>query len=122
MRTLAFLIIILFFAFSPACASDWSRSDTYRQVTYSALHLLDWSQTRYIAENPSRYYESYNLVLGRHPSKDKVDIYYAATLAIHTAVARLLDGPYREGWQYITIGVEGPMVVHNFRIGIGFGF
>mgnify|MGYP006863133829 FL=1 len=102
------------------CAG-WTRADTYRQVGVVGLSGIDWLQTRKIAQNPDRWYER-NPVLGRHPSIEKVDAWFAGTIAVNTAVAMILPPGWREGWQYVSIGWEGTMVGNNMSIGLGIGF
>lgn len=96
---------------------DWSKRDILLQATYTTLHVIDWGQTRYIASNPDKYYEK-NPLLGRHPDKDTVDIYFVGTLIAHTAITHILPSKYRPWWQVITIGVEATMVGLNYNLGI----
>lgn len=114
----AFLYIVIF-----GCSESfaWTKADTARQVVYSTLHIMDWGQTRYIATHPEKYHET-NPILGSHPSLRSVNLYFGATLLCHTAISAILPDKYRRAWQYVTIGVEGAYVVHNFNIGIKFGF
>ena len=122
MRKIA-LIFVLFIFNSVAIAAEdnsWTRKDTAWQTAYAVLHIADWSQTRYIAENPE--YNERNSILGNHPSTRKVDAYFAATLVAHTAISYILPTEYRRIWQVVTIAVEGNVVAHNVRIGVKFGF
>lgn len=125
-----FILVIAFLASifsSPAHAeSDWTTTDTALQVTYSVLHVMDWLQTRQIAANPDRWHET-NPILGEHPSKGKVDAYFATTLIAHTAISYLLPKevdalgykvPARNIWQMVWIGVEAGYVAHNYSLGI----
>ncbi|MEK7593512.1 MAG: hypothetical protein AAB464_02245 [Patescibacteria group bacterium] len=124
--------IILFFFFliiSPSLAlaedewwgKDWTNKDTAREVVYSALHIADWGQTRYIAKNPQKFYER-NPLLGKHPSVGKVDTYFFGGLVAHAAISYILPPKYRWVWQYVGIGMEGGAVAHNASIGIKFEF
>jgi hypothetical protein len=78
-------------------------------------------QTRDIARNPDRFYES-NPVLGRHPSLSAVNAYFAAGILAHTAVAMALPPGWREPWQYMTIVFQAGVVAHNASIGVEMGF
>lgn len=86
-----------------------------------ALHVADWGQTLDIADHPERFYER-NPVLGRHPSRGEVNRWFLGTALLHPVVSYVLPKPYREVWQYVTIGVEVGCVGSNARIGVGFGF
>lgn len=113
-------VLILCLAASPTFAEDWTTVDTTRQAVYSALHVADWLQTRYIAQHPA-YYET-NPILGKHPSVSIVDLYFVGTLIAHAVVSNLLEGKYRHIWQYATTALEATMVGNNYRLGIKFGF
>jgi len=121
MRTVV-LFIILLVVVSCACPrSDWTRADSMREASYLALHVLDWGQTLDIADHPEKFYER-NPILGEHPSRGEVNRYFAAGMVLHPVVSYLLPRPYREWWQYSTIGLEMVVVGNNARIGIGMGF
>lgn len=102
-------------------ASDWTEADTAREVAYLALHVMDWGQTLDIADHPERFYER-NPVLGRHPSRGDVNRYFIITGLLHPVVSYMLPRGWRDGWQYVTIGVEVGCVGANARLGVGFGF
>ena len=112
-----FKFIFLLLVSSSAFADEWTSADTKREAVYLTLHTLDWAQTRNIARNPNKWTES-NVILGKHPSVPQVDRYFIATGALHLAVAYYLPAEYRKAFQYITIGMEGGMVAHNFSIGL----
>jgi hypothetical protein len=108
--------------FLSGCANGgWSTEDSYRQAGVIALSGVDWMQTRKIAKNPDKYYEK-NPLLGEHPSTEKVDVYFAASIAANTAIAMALPPEYRKWFQYVSIGVEAGVVANNFSIGLGVGF
>jgi hypothetical protein len=108
--------------FLSGCANGgWTTADTYRQAGMLSLTMIDWAQTRKIAQNPDKYYEN-NPVLGKHPSTERVDMYFPICMAAHTAVAMALPTKYRKWWQYVFIGVEAGMVANNLSIGLGMGF
>lgn len=114
-------IIALLLVSSSAFADEWTRTDTYREATYLMLHTMDWAQTRNIARNPDRWREQ-NYFLGKHPSVSQVDQYFIATGTLQFAVAYYLPAEYRKAFQYVTIGIEGGAVAHNFSIGVGIKF
>lgn len=116
MKTLIILTALLLFS-APAYAADkWTEADTQRQVIYSALHIIDWGQTRYIATHDE--FEERNIALGKHPSTQEVDNYFAATLVGHTLVSYLLPSDWRKVWQYVFIGARFKTVADNYSIGI----
>lgn len=114
-------IILFLLLISSAQADEWTREDSYREATYLTLHTMDWAQTRNIARNPDKWHEQ-NSILGKHPSVGKVDGYFALTGLAHVAFSYCLPSEYRKAFQYVTIGIEGGAVAHNFSIGVGTKF
>lgn len=113
-----FLIVLMV----SGCANGgWTRADTYRQAAMITVSGADWLQTRQIAKNPDKFYEM-NPILGKHPSTGEVDLYFAASLAAHTAIAMALPPKYREFWQYFWIGAEAATVAHNLDVGVKIQF
>lgn len=118
MKKALVIALLLLTAAMPARAADpWSTQDVALQATYTVLHVMDWGQTRYIAAHPDEHFER-NPLLGRHPHKDTVDLYFAGTLVAHTVVTHLLPREWRPYWQAVTIGLEGSCVGWNFAGGI----
>ena len=116
---------ILLLISSSAFADEWSREDSYREATYLTLHTVDWLQTRNISRSaecktgqPPPCWHEQNTLLGKCPSIAQVNQYFAATAALQFAVAYYLPAEYRKAFQYVTIGIEGGAVAHNFSIGI----
>jgi hypothetical protein len=100
---------------------DWTREDTYRQVAVTALLIVDWGQTRWIAKHPSQLYET-NHFLGEHPSIARINNYFAASILWHAAISTLLPPDWRKGWQYVWIGIELEYVRRNYHIGVKVDF
>ena len=111
------ILIILLLPFLVA----WTQEDTKYQTAFIMTALVDWGQTLYIAGNPDEYEEN-NRILGSHPSRDKVNLYFPIAIGLHTAVAVALPKDYRRVWQLIWIGIETGMIVHNTSIGIKVDF
>ena len=100
---------------------SWSNADIARHAAFTGLMAIDMAQTLRIADNPDRWHE-YNPILGDHPSKAEVCIYFATSYVMVTAGAAILDPPYRAMFQYLAIGVQAASVGNNYAIGLGFGF
>ena len=116
------IIAILFILLPMTCfAEDWSKQDTYREVTWQVLHVVDIGQTRDIAKNPNRFHEI-NPILGKHPSVEKVDRYAIVSSLVHFGISYLLPKKQREWWQYVSIGISTRLVSHNYNIGLKVDF
>lgn len=120
MKKIAFLFGFLFLLNHPVHAANWTKQDTQLQLAYTALHVIDWGQTRYIATH-EEYYEV-NAFLGKDPSIQSVDIYFASTLVGHTLVSYLLPPDWRKIWQIVWIGAKFKTVADNYSLGISIHF
>lgn len=122
MKTLIFALLL--FSSSSAFARDeWSQSDTYREVAFQTLNIIDWGQTRYIAEHPNQFHEQESQqFIGQHPTTGRVDAYMAETAALHFVVSYFLPSDCRTAFQYITIGGKLNATIGNASIGIKISF
>lgn len=116
------LLALCFFLIPlPLWAGEWTQSDVAFEAAYLSLHVLDWGQTlNIVAER--HFYNEQNPVLGRHPSRDQVNTYFALTALAHVAIANWLDTPARTYFQLITIGLEAAVAGNNYRIGLRTAF
>jgi hypothetical protein len=107
-----------------APAADWTTETKVEEALYQALHLVDTSQTIYIAKHPDRFYESESAwAIGKHPSESRVIGYMALDAAGHAAVTATLvslNAPrwLTRTWELLTIVDSGRCVGNNLRIGI----
>jgi len=120
MKLIVLLLILLFpsVAFS---ADEWTRSEMAWEAAWQFSHGIDWLQTRYIAEHPDDYSEI-NPILGDHPSKHEVNVYFAAGAILHPIVSHYLPRKYRRIWQKVTFSASAACVGWNFSIGVGLEF
>lgn len=129
-KVILVIAFLLLFCGSSQAFDEWTTEDTLWQAAVVALEIVDWGQTRYIARNPDDWYEM-NPLLGRHPSTDQVDAYFAGGILIKAAVAYMLPTKYkifgyemnpRRLWQMANIGGSGACVAWNFSAGIRMEF
>lgn len=121
---------LLFFAlalFSVSVQADeWTYADTYRETAFQVLHVIDWGQTRYIAEHPDyginqsgKYHEVDSAwLIGKNPSVIDVDRLMLATAILHPIISYYIPRGWREAFQYLTIGMKLNNVIGNASIGI----
>lgn len=111
------LLLILLAAAAPAFAQDsWTRGDTIRQGVIVAASAVDWLQTLDIQDHDCMWEQ--NPVMGHKPSRARVNEYFLASMGAHFVIARLLPRKWREGFQYLSIGMEVGMIAHNYHIGL----
>lgn len=100
---------------------DWTAADKTREAVYLAVDAVDWLQTRNIARNPERYYET-NAILGQHPSIGRVNAYFASMMLVHVGIVTALPKEYRAAFQFTSIAYEVSYVAGNYKLGISAKF
>lgn len=88
----------------------------------NAAIVADWGQTRYIAHHPVEYHETFNPVLGEHPSTGKVDKWFIGALVVNNGIMIALPKKHRPYYAGAVIAVETYFVVSNNHIGIKMDF
>lgn len=88
------------------------------QGMFLALGLTDWGQTTNFTQHKKRQYEEVNPILGKHPSRAKVNTLIPLGLAAHTLSAYALPRPYRHILQGLGLAGEGIAVANNTSRGI----
>jgi hypothetical protein len=137
-KTLMRILLILLLLVLPvnATADEWTKTDTAMQSIYTGLHLVDWSQTLKIREknvtvvetgmNSDWKYvwsEEKNSLLGKNPSRGKINRYFIITGLGHWWVSDILGDvelfniDWRKVWQGFGIYTEYNVVTHNKRNG-----
>jgi len=117
---------LFLFAIVPSCAhaGDVATETVVEESVYQALHVIDASQTVYIAQHPGEYYEKESgWIIGRHPSEAGVIRFMAADALVHVTVTTALvklDAPrwVTRTWELLTIADTGNCVRGNIKIGI----
>jgi hypothetical protein len=101
-------------------AAGWSPDDKQLLAAALTLHACDWAQTKAIARNQARYYES-NPLLGESPSISRVNNYFAAT-ALATALAAHWMPKYRHAILTGVLAIEASVVARNQSVGVSIRF
>jgi hypothetical protein len=87
------------------------------QLAYTMATMIDWKQTLNIVKD-DRYYEI-NPILGKHPSRERVNTLIPLGIAAHWLIAWWLPKEYRATWQGGWLLVETTAIVHNYSVGLG---
>lgn len=95
----------------------WTRQDAVRHAALTGLMIIDWQQTREISKKPNEYRES-NPILGEHPSRGEVNLYFATMWIVKSVIAGRLPSRWRDDWLWFCIGESAAMVGHNYSIGL----
>ncbi len=123
--TRAALLLFALLALSPLRASDpWTKADTARELAFTAVVVLDWGTTLDIerAHQESPWIHETNPILGRHPSRAKVNLYIPAGILLHFLAARAMPARWRAAFQSASIFIEAGAVSHNFAVGLRLNF
>lgn len=124
----ALMILALITMVLSSCAHvPYTKQEIALEVAWQGLHVVDWLQTEEIAKNPN-FYET-NKIMGRSPSRGKVNTHMALFAVGHLAVSYLLPSKFtvmgwklypRKYWQWTSVIAKGYYVGKNYRIGVRF--
>lgn len=114
------LALLLASAALPSHSEDWTLHDKQLFSAGLILHVCDWAQTRQIARDQTRYYES-NVLLGESPSSTRVNNYFVGSALLTAAAAHLLP-QYRRAILTGVLVIEASVVAQNQSIGVSIKF
>ncbi len=121
------LLIIIISALFCSCAhfdytpDPWTKDEVTMQSLAIGLNVMDWGQTLDISDKPDEYYET-NFILGEHPSRSEVNMYFASLIVSELLITHLLPTKYRKYWLGLNVGVAGSMVKNNYHVGLKVNF
>ena len=115
------LLLALFVPLQCVAQTDWTPADKSLLAASTALLIIDWGQTRYIAKNPTRFHEL-NPILGRHPSIGRVNTYFAGAIIGNYLLADWLGPTNRKLYLGGITALETVVVIRNKGIGIKVAF
>lgn len=95
---------------------DWTTTDKALLGVGTALHIVDWGQTRYVVKHPGQYRET-NFMLPDHPSMGQVNAYMLGTLLLFPALAEYFP-EYRTEILGLWVASRALVVGRNYQIGI----
>lgn len=121
LRSIAFAAAALVGSCSAVAGDAWSEDQLRMGAALAAATVVDWAQTRYIADNPDRFHET-NPIVGRHPSIGRVDRYFATSVLVGAVVLDALPSEYRDYALKAGLVLEVLVVSNNARIGVGVKF
>lgn len=121
LRSIAFAAAATVSSCSVVAGDAWSEDQLRMGAALAAVTVVDWAQTRYIADNPARFHET-NPIMGRHPSIGRVDRYFATSILVGAVVLDALPSEYRDYALKAGLVLEVLVVSNNARIGVGVKF
>lgn len=113
------ILISAAMALLAGCGSTpWSTTDKALLAGSTAALVVDWGQTRYIAQHPEVMGES-NRALGEHPSTGRVNAYFASMIAANALVASVLPEGWRSMWLGSVMAFQIVVISNNASAGVG---
>jgi len=114
-------ILILVSLAAPAESREWTTEEKVWGATTGALLLGDWATTHNMTHRYNENYHETNPLLGRHPTANRVNLYFL-TVAPIVFLAADHFGDYRKEILQATSVIELIMVGNNLRLGLRFQF
>jgi len=117
------LLLLCFPLLAQAEYKDWDKWDKEMFWTDTILIAVDHLTTRDLASRYDEGYTEHNILLGSHPDKDTVDLFFLVNYISHYYITDYLKNEEHRAW-YLTgrFVVNGAAVVNNLHIGLGLRF
>ena len=112
------LVFVLFVTPARAEWSDWSPETKGLFVASQLAIAADWATTRYGVSHgfPNNTYET-NPILGRYPSRDRVDLYMIGMLIGNYYVTDWLPAEYRNFYLGVRLVTHAGAAHNNVQLG-----
>ncbi len=112
------IFFILLCTISTLANAEWSDTEKKLYIASQLAIIADWSTTRNAARNnyPNGTSES-NIILGRHPSVDKIDLYCIGLLLTNHLIADALPKESRTFYFTVRTVAHGAASLHNVQVG-----
>ena len=127
----AALFMAMWLAPDMSRADAWAKGDVALEVAWGVAHMVDWGTTRDLSKRYDEGLYETNIILGRHPSTNKIDLYMGACMVLHPIITDILpkkattlgiDWNPRSAWQYISLGVSAGAAGSNLSLGLHIDF
>lgn len=121
MRKLLLLLLLLPFT-AHADYADWNKYDKELFWMSTTAIALDHLTTRDLASRYDEGYRERNPLLGDHPDKDTVDLFFLVNYVTHYYLTDYFQGENRPYYLMTRLVVNGAASINNFNIGLGIRF
>jgi hypothetical protein len=121
MKKILGIVLLVLCLNAHADSSEWSTEEKAWGAAAGVLLASDWATTRNMTHRYNEDYYETNPLLGRHPTANRVNLYF---LTVTPAIFLAADyfGNYRKEILQATSVLELIMVGNNLRIGLHFQF
>jgi hypothetical protein len=116
--TIALLIILISSFLFPCQALGWDRDEQILEGCVVGSYVADWLQTRQLENRPDLRETGAFGLLGKHPNKESVDLYFVGLIASHIFIANYLKDDWRKVFQMTTLYLSVTTINHNYSVGL----
>jgi hypothetical protein len=97
--------------------SDWNDDDKKLFIASNIALALDWATTRRMADKnwPDGLYET-NVILGRTPHKDTLDLYFIGLVISNYFITDMVPKEHRSTYLTIRIVTHGAAGINNHSL------
>lgn len=123
MKAVLAIIVYFIMSFSPAHAGEpwsfdhWTTAQKVSYATSITAGIIDWGQTRTIAEN-HHLYKELNPILGKKPSVGRVNTHFALLTAVHVIAPHYSDFYRRYIMHIQAVGLTLNIARNHFEVGL----
>ena len=101
-----------------SCATwKWTKENTALEAVNFSANVVDYLQTKRIANNPDKWYEK-NHFLGKYPNVGRVNTIFPLLYLAKLTLSIATPNPYRYYLQGLWIGISGETIRENYNKGI----
>jgi hypothetical protein len=101
---------------------DWTQEQKNWFIASNVAIAADWATTRNMTRRYNEGYYERNLIMGRYPSKERVDIHFLSWITANYFIADYLSTKNRTIYLQLVTGVHGIAATNNLRIGLKLQF
>lgn len=119
-----YLILIIFLIYSSFCnaqTKEWTDTDKILFTASTVALTLDWASTRNMTRRYNEGYEERNIILGKHPSRTRIDLHFMFFIPLNYFIADYA-GENRPYYLTAITLVELMAIQNNKRVGLHFTF
>ncbi len=114
MRKVTFLFVFIFIYSSISFSIN--KDFVIVHGLYTALHIIDYNQTLNVTKEG---YNEINFILGKKPSKDKINLYFITVYIVNTSISTFLYKKNKNMWNLFMgfiLGMKSTAVYYNFTV------
>lgn len=121
MKALIFCLLLLP-SLSWAGWNNWTQEQKNWYVASNLALVADWATTRNMTRRYDEGYYERNIILGKQPSTQKLDLYFITYLVSHYFVTDYFKNENRILYLQMVTAVESAAVANNLSIGLKIRF